>query len=263
AVAHNADDQVETILLHFLRGAGLSGLRGMEYKSLLQTDDGDASSRMSRGLGIVRDDASRRTTDAGIRTFELIRPFLDITRVEIEAYCVENNLQPRLDQTNLDTTILRNRLRLEVIPYLETINPNFREVVRHSALAIADDYAYINQNVIGIFDRMTRAENGAFIFDRKWFRALPVNLQRGVLREALTRLRRIKYVGWVQIEHARRVAAEKDAGAQATLPQGLRLVVGYDDFTLGEAIPLPDAPLLFHGETIPLNIGDEIQLPNS
>ncbi|HZQ09870.1 MAG TPA: tRNA lysidine(34) synthetase TilS, partial [Anaerolineae bacterium] len=238
AVAHNADDQVETILLHFLRGAGLSGLRGMEYKTLLWADDIS-------------------------RTFELIRPFLDIPRAEIEAYCIENNVQPRIDQSNFDTTILRNRLRLEVIPYLEKINPNFREVVRHSTRALADDYAYINQNVIGIFDRMTRTENGAFIFDRKWFRALPINLQRGVLREALTRLHRIKYVGWVQIENARQVAAEKNAGAEATLPQGLRLVVGYDDFTIGEALPLPDAPLLLNGESISLNIGDAIPLPNS
>lgn len=238
AVAHNADDQVETILLHFLRGAGLAGLRGMAYTTELATDDG------------------RRTTT-------LIRPLLDITRAEIEEYCHENNLHPHSDSTNFDITILRNRLRLEVIPYLERINPNFRQVARHSALSIADDYAYIHQNIIGIFDRMARPTGDGFILDRKWFRALPINLQRGVLREAITRLKRIKNVGWVHIENARKVAAESQVGAEATLPRGLALVVGYDEFTIGEKMPLPDIPLLLEGNPVQLNVGDEVMLPES
>ncbi|OQY91741.1 MAG: tRNA lysidine(34) synthetase TilS, partial [Chloroflexi bacterium UTCFX4] len=237
AVAHNADDQVETILLHLLRGAGLSGMRGMAYQSELTTDDG------------------RRTT--------LIRPLLDVTRAEIEIYCLENNLQPRIDETNFDTTILRNRLRHEIIPQLETINPNLRAVLRDSARSMADDYAYIQQNVLGIFDRMSRASDGALVFDKKWFRALPANLQRGVLREAVARLRRLKNIGFQHIEHARRIAAEKDAGAEATLPQGLLLVVGYDDFTIGEHLEMPDAPLLLHDQEIVLNVGDEILLQES
>lgn len=236
AVAHNADDQVETILLHFLRGAGLSGLRGMAYKT-----------------GI-------HSTVTGVEV-ALVRPFLDVPRAEIDAYCVENNLEPRQDESNLDTTILRNRLRHDVIPYLETINPNFREVVRHSGLSLSGEYDYIQQNVLGIFDRMTRASEGAFVFDRKWFRALPVNLQRAVLREAVTRLKRVKNIGFKHIEAARKVAVEKEAGTEATLPQGLLLVVGYDDFTVGEQIPLPNVPLLLNDETITLKVGDEQLLP--
>lgn len=252
AVAHNADDQTETILMHFLRGAGLSGLRGMAYKSGLQTADGRPQD------GINSSSVVRRPSSV-----DLIRPLLDVPRAEIEIYCLENNLQPRTDETNFDTAILRNRLRHNVIPYLETINPNLRAALRHSALSIADDYAYIRQNVLGIFDRMARESDGAFVFDRKWFCALPVNLQRGVLREAVFRLRRLKNIGFQHIENARRVAADKDAGAEATLPQGLLLVVGYDDFTIGEHLPLPDAPLLLNGQPIVLNAGDEILLADS
>ncbi len=259
AVAHNADDQVETILLHFLRGAGLSGLRGMAYKTRLQTTDHRPQDK-TESSSVVRPPSS----------VDLVRPLLDITRAEIEIYCVENNLQPREDETNFDTTILRNRLRHNVIPYLETINPNLSVVVRHSALSIADDYDYIHQNVLGIFDRMARALDGdalsnpgGFVFDRKWFRALPVNLQRGVLREAVSRLRRLKNIGYQHIENARQVAAEKDAGAEATLPQGLLLVVGYDDFTIGEHLEIPDVPLLLHGQEIVLKVGDEVMLEES
>lgn len=235
AVAHNADDQVETVLMHFLRGAGLAGLRGMPYDTRLY-----------------------------ILNFELrlIRPLLDVARAEVERYCLENHLQPRWDATNADTTLFRNRLRHEVIPYLEKINPNLREVIRRSALSIADDYEYIHQNVLGIFERMTRTVDDAIVFDRKWFRALPVNLQRGVLREAVWRLRHPRNINWIHIEEARRVAVEKDAGAEATLPRGLLLVVGYDDFTIGAHVPLPDQPLL-HGEPIVLKVGEEVLLPDS
>lgn len=261
AVAHNADDQVETILLHFLRGAGLSGLRGMAYKTQLQMAH-DTQAEESK-----QQQAAESLQSAGPphSSFDLIRPLLDVTRDEIEAYCAENNLQPRQDASNLDTTFLRNRLRHNVIPYLETINPNFREVVRHSALSITDDYAYIQQNVLGIFERMSRplgdgAHPNGFVFERKWFRALPVNLQRGVLREAVSRTRRLKNISYQHIENARRVAADKDAGAEATLPQGLLLVVGYDDFTIGDHLRLPDAPLLLHGESLPLQAGNEMWL---
>lgn len=241
AVAHTADDQVETILLHFLRGAGLNGLRGMAFKLRLQSD---ASERSLVGV-------------------DLVRPFLDVTRDEIEEYCRDNELAPRVDESNADMTFLRNRVRHEVLPYLESINPNLRRVIRHSALSIGDDYAYVRQNVLGIFDRVARPVENAFVFDRKWFKALPVNLQRGVLREAVDRLVGTKNVGFQHIEEARRVAAEKDAGAEASLPQGLILVVGYDDFTLGEQLPLPDMPLLLQGEEIRLAPGSEFVMADT
>lgn len=266
AVAHNADDQVETILLHFLRGAGLAGLRGMAYASKLLTAE-DRTQRTEDRAKTTEDRTQTtedRTQNAQAAVpVTLIRPLLDVPRDEIEIYCVENGLQPRIDETNFDTTILRNRLRHNVIPYLETINPNLRDVLRHSALSLADDFAYIQQNVLGIFDRMSHPADDALVFDKKWFRALPVNLQRGVLREAVTRLRRLRNIGYQHIENARRVAAEKEAGAEATLPQGLLLVVGYDDFTIGEHLPLPDAPLLLHGQEIVLTVGDERWIEDS
>lgn len=238
AVAHNADDQAETVLMHFLRGSGLAGLRGMRAKNRLYA-------------AVEKDN------------IDLIRPFLDIPRALIEAYCAENNLQPRIDATNLDTKVLRNRLRHEVVPYLEQLNPNLREVLRHSSYSIADDYDYIHTNVLGIYERMTTAVEGAVIFDGKWFRALPVNLQRGVLREAVMRLSHgLRNIGWGDIETARRVALNKGAGAEATLPRGLLLVVGYDEFTIGETKPLPDMPLM-HGEGIVLQRDSEVLLPES
>lgn len=83
AVAHNKNDQAETLLMRFFRGTGLEGLKGMEYKSA-----------------------------------NIIRPLLDVNREEIEKYCKDNNIAARIDRTNLEPIYGRNRTRLEVIPYI-------------------------------------------------------------------------------------------------------------------------------------------------
>jgi tRNA(Ile)-lysidine synthase len=244
AVGHNADDQVETVLMHFLRGAGLAGLRGMIYKSQLPYVQ---------------------------LSLSLVRPLLDATRAEIETYCGEHDLNPRFDQSNLDTAIFRNRLRHEVIPYLERINPKLREVLHHGTWAIADDYEYLQAQTQSTFSQVAKSVDGApgpahlavWVFDREKWRALPTGLQRATLREAVRRLRHgLRNINWVHIEAARRVASEKGVGAEATLPQGLVLIVGYDEFTIGETVPLPEMPLL-HGEAIKLRPGATVEFPES
>ena len=97
AVAHNLDDNAETLLLHLLRGSGLRGLCGIREAGPL-----------SRAEGV-----------------RLIRPLLDFSRQEIEAYAVRAGVEFRLDATNADTSIARNRIRHEVFPQLAAINPSF------------------------------------------------------------------------------------------------------------------------------------------
>lgn len=80
AVAHHADDQVETVLMHFLRGAGLAGLRGMRYKIRVS----DLGFRVANSLISSPD-------------LFLVRPLLDVTRDQIEAYCKRNYLAPHYD----------------------------------------------------------------------------------------------------------------------------------------------------------------------
>ncbi len=236
AVGHSADDQVETVLMHFLRGTGLAGLRGMQHKAVLPDDRGE---------------------------IELVRPLLDVTRQEIEAYCAEHGLTPRLDSSNLDMNIFRNRLRREVIPYLEQLNPNLREVLINNAHSLADDYAYLNAEMERCFDWVTRCTDGAVTFDTGKWRSLPDSLQRATLRQAIRRLRgSLRDIGWKHIEEARQTALEKGTGAEASLPFGLALIVGYGEFTVGEAVPLPNMPLI-HSSPIKLMPGMAVRLPGS
>jgi len=244
AVAHHRDDQVETVLMHWLRGSGLAGLRGMNYK------------------------LAPSTTHYPLSTFnlQLIRPLLDVTRAEIDEYVQANGLTPRQDQSNFDTTLFRNRLRHDVLPYLESLNPNLRDVLYHSAQSIADDYDFLNAAVESAFVLVASESDGAIIFSREQWRVLHPALQRGTLRAAVHRLcGNLRDLGWTHVEEARRIALDKYAGAQATLPNGLILVVGYDDFTITDAehgVPLSDLPLLRVDEiTVPLE--GVTPLPNS
>jgi tRNA(Ile)-lysidine synthase len=257
AVGHNADDQTETVLMHWLRGSGLAGLRGM----LPLTSLGDY--RLLEPLDLQLPSATLQPEPPDLR---LIRPLLQVTRAEIQDYCDYYRLEPRFDRSNLDTTYFRNWMRHKVLPLLAEHNPNVREVIRRSATVIADDYALLRSlledawaRVVveeslpfkpSIAPRSTGAEGAGerIVFDLVKWRALPVGLQRSTLREAIHRLRRsLRDINFVHVENALLVARDGTTGDQATLPQNLRLVVGYDQVTIASAgvpQPLPDWPLL-------------------
>ena len=85
AIAHNANDQAETVLMRIMRGTGLEGLVGIKP---------------------IRDNI-------------FVRPLINSTRQEIEEYCFTENINPRIDKTNLETIYSRNKVRLELIPYIQ------------------------------------------------------------------------------------------------------------------------------------------------
>lgn len=111
ALAHNADDQAETVLFRLLRGTGPHGLAGIP---------------------------SMRLSEAG---YFIVRPLLTVDRKDIEGYISENRLRPNIDPSNKDSSYARNRIRNELIPYLEkNYNPKIKEHLRRYAeLAYTDD----------------------------------------------------------------------------------------------------------------------------
>lgn len=261
AVAHNADDQVETVLMHLLRGAGLAGLRGMRPVSRLEElrlADPSLSADEAVPPGRTGCAPYGPSWEEGGASIRLIRPLLEVTRADVEAYCRAHGLQPRFDASNLDRTFYRNRLRHELIPYLETYNPNVRQVIRRMAEAIAGDYDLLRQQLAEVWPRVVRhASSEALTLDLTVLRGLPVGLQRSVLREAVHCLRRsLRNINWVHIDDAVRVLAEGQVGAAATLPRGLLLTIGYDVATLapaGHAVERSHVPRIA-GEIAPLPV---------
>lgn len=118
ALGHHADDQVETVLDHFLRGSGLRGLSGMAPK---------------------RD--------------QFIRPLLFANRSEIETYATSNSLHYLIDSTNELPVYKRNRIRFDLIPYLKKeFNPGLEEVILRTAAIMGEVEDYVTQNAISAFE---------------------------------------------------------------------------------------------------------------
>jgi len=253
AVGHNADDQAETILMHWIRGSGLGGLRGMLPVMPL------CEYRLVEPPGTV-------PLAPGVR---LVRPLLEVPRIEIEAYCTAHGLEPRFDRSNLDTTYFRNWLRHEVLPLLESHNPNVRETMRRSARVLADDYTLLRSLLLDVWTRIVHTETPEHVvLDLEGWRALPISLQRSTIRESVQRLRRtLRDVTFVQVENAVHVARDGTTGAQSTLPQGLMLRVGYNELTIGRpnaVQALPDWPLLAAGsEPVQVEFPGRTPLPES
>lgn len=209
AVAHHADDQVESVLMHFLRGAGLAGLRGMRPAVPLR--------EMRLGAESVGGEV------------RVVRPLLECWRAEIEEYCRQYGLTPRFDRSNLDTTLFRNRLRHELIPYLETYNPQIRQVLLRTAAILAQDYDFLHAHTLQVWEQIASSpEPGVIALERSAWSALHPSVQAGLLREAIHRLRwGLRNINWIHVHNALEVARRGEAGARATLPQGLMLTVGY------------------------------------
>jgi len=274
AVGHNADDQTESVLMHWLRGAGLAGLRGMlpaislsDYRLLEGEDVGLRDEGREPALSPALSEVKGVVEGTVPYPFTLIRPLLEVTRAEIEAYCAEHSLQPRFDRSNLDTTYYRNRLRHELIPYLESYNPGIREVLRRSAKVIADDYAYLRAKLDRLWPQVVISESDDVIrFDLAAWRSLPTSFQRSTLRQAIHHLRRsLRNINWIHVEDARAALLEKPAGTQVTLPQGLVLTMSYQAFTVADEgyVERPtDLPLLTV-DTLPLAIPGTTPLPDS
>ncbi len=233
AVAHNADDQAESVLMHFLRGSGLAGLRGMKPKTAI-----------SDLRFLVADLLPPET----IRPIQIIRPLLNTPRAEIESYCVQHQLTPRLDSTNADTTYFRNRLRHELLPLLETYNPNIRSVLRRTAEVIAADYDTLLAHTNFAWDMTILTESETTLtFSLPLWREQPIGTQRALLRRAIHHLRPpLRDIDFVHIEDAIDLVRRAQTGDQVTLPQNLLLEVSYDTFTIAprEELALPDWPLL-------------------
>jgi tRNA(Ile)-lysidine synthase len=272
AVGHNADDQTETVLMHWLRGSGLAGLRGMLPATSmgdLRLEIGDWRVESGDGIspGLPASPSWPGQGAGNLQSLTLIRPLLEISRADIEAYCARHNLQPRFDRSNLDTTYFRNRLRHELIPYLETYNVNIREVLRRSASVMAADYELLRQQLEVTWGQVVRGESEQEVtFDLAAWRALPLALKRSTLREAIHRLRRaLRNIDFVHVENAVEILTDGETGAQATLPQGLMLTISYDSFTVADQDyrALPDLPLLLSEGELPVAIPGRTRLPGT
>ena len=158
AVGHTEDDQVETVLLHLLRGTGLPGLSGMRAVSALPIP--------------------------GAASLRVLRPLLGVTREDTHAYCADHGLGPREDASNLTLDYARNRVRLEMLPAARRVNRRAdRAILRLAALAQADDEYWTGQ-VARVWPELARVADSGVTLDCAAIAQLPRALQQRLVRHA-------------------------------------------------------------------------------
>jgi tRNA(Ile)-lysidine synthetase-like protein len=221
AVAHTADDQAETVLLHLLRGAGTAGLSGM--RSHLAWDTWAAVVGQQAG-------ASEREAQPGPA---LVRPLLGITRAEVEAYCTRHALEPRRDASNADTRHTRSRIRHELLPALIEYNPRIIEALCGTAELCADEHDTVERVLDAHWPQLVQVEAAGLAFNGIAWHALSAALQRAALRRAYRLLGGERTLSHERVDAARQ-ALERGVGRRIELPGGLQVAVGYaGNFTIG------------------------------
>jgi tRNA(Ile)-lysidine synthase len=242
--------------MHFLRGTGLAGLRGM--LPLMEI----------AALRLQSDDVSAATTT--LPSPQLIRPLLETSRNEIETYCREHHLTARQDFSNEDVTFFRNRLRHELLPLLETYNPNIRQILRRTTKLAAAEAEFLSEQLTLVWPAVVRREATTEIeFNMSAWRNLPVALKRATLRRAVQSLRRsLRDINFEHIESAIILLEKGKIGAKASLPQGMSLTIGYQTFVIASddnfmTPELPNQPHLRQTQALLLNLPGVTLLPGA
>ena len=155
AIAHNKNDKVETVLMHILRGSGISGLKGIEAK---------------RG--------------------KYIRPLIECERNEIEEYCDNKKLQPRIDKTNFENEHTRNKVRNLLIPYIQKeFNPNLIKTIDRLSNLVAEEENYMDKQVEKAYKEMLISEKEKEIqLDLKIFNIQEKVIKSRIILYTITRL---------------------------------------------------------------------------
>lgn len=233
ALGHNADDQVETVLLRLMRGSGLKGLKGM-----LPAREG-----------------------------EVIRPLLEVWRREIESFATENGIPFLLDSSNLKKDYLRNRLRLDLIPLIEKeYQPNFRTVVMRASAILREEDDYLERGVEEAYPKIVHEEKGNLSFKfseyQSLHRAIQWRLVQKVLGKIYSKGMDLEEGDWLDVGSIYRRLNQASPSFRFELTHGLCFEKRYDMVSLGKGEVKPILPfeveLISPGRTFIEEIGKEV-----
>lgn len=196
ALAHNMNDQAETMLMRFFRGSGISGLGGIKP----------------------------------VREGKYIRPIISCSREEILDYCSKNSLNPVMDSTNEESIYTRNRVRLEVIPYIrEHFNPNISESLYKASEIFRTEDEFLGKSALCELEKIRR-ENG---IDIEGFKKLHLALKRRIIRSLIEEEK--GSLNGIEIKHIDdciSLIERAGTGKNINLPGGLNGIIQYNLFKI-------------------------------
>ena len=225
AVAHSADDQVETILMNFIRGSGLKGLAGIPQV---------------RG--------------------KIIRPFLNIYRADLEDYLEKNKISFRHDLSNSNKKYLRNKVRHELIPSLKLYNPNIKKNLEKMSLIISQDDALLDQLTRNIFNQINQNQKS---FEKKisWninkFLSNPIALRQRLIRETFFQI--TGNILGLTANHIRKIVRLFEfpkVGKTLHMPRNIKVTCSYDTIVFKQENKKPPRKVFIgnNSHSIPIHI---------
>lgn len=200
AVAHNMNDQAETLIMRIIRGTGIDGLNGMDYI-----------------LG------------------DIIRPVLNITRAEIEKYIEDNHIETVLDKTNLMPIYTRNKVRLELIPYIEEhFNPNLIKSLWRLSQTSRSDSLFLKKHTEEEYLKILICEEKEKVsIDREGFIRLDLSIQKRMIILMITKILGVfQGFGEQHIITIRELFIFGETGKILNLPNGIISKVDYSKLTI-------------------------------
>ncbi len=246
STGHTADDQIETVLMHFLRGAGPAGLRGI----LPATNLNDWVD-IPEGNGI-----------------RLVRPLLEIRRSQTEVFCRDVNLNPVQDPSNKDPSFFRNKIRLHLIPILKEYNPGIDNIILRMARIMVAETEMVEDLLQEKWKNLVIEDDREVIkLDRNVFENLPLALQRSFIRCFIKQLRpNIRDVGFEHVERAIEFLSSSENYNSLQLLAGLEMITLSTDIALlrdeGKELSFPEYPQLKSQMTSELPVPARISLEN-
>jgi tRNA(Ile)-lysidine synthase len=227
AVGHSRDDQAETFLLRLMRGAGPRGLAGILP-----------------------------------RAGRVVRPLLELRRHDLRDYAAAHQLAFREDATNADVSIPRNRVRHELIPYLEReFSPGIVDVLAREADVARDDENHLAGRAINLAASIVLRKDHAIRVDSVALTSLDPALASRVARLALSATASSGFIGFDQITRFLAFARAAPVGTALSLP-GLQAVRDADGIVLGPEPPRGPSAGRSNSFRFPLSIPGEVTLDN-
>ncbi|OPY82382.1 MAG: tRNA(Ile)-lysidine synthase [Smithella sp. PtaU1.Bin162] len=206
ALGHNLQDQAETVLLHLLRGSGLEGLKG-----ILPLRDG-----------------------------KYIRPLIETTRQEIISFLDKEKITYRRDSSNADKNHLRNKIRLELLPYLKKeFNPQIDVTIAQMAEIIRDENVFINECVDkALKSPYIQSGKNKIVMNMEYLGSLPVAIHRRLLKELLEDFNTQKNgVTFLHINLISNLLRNPESGKKISLPGGIQARHEYESLILERGAP--------------------------
>ena len=219
AIAHNANDQAETILMRIMRGTGIAGMIGIKP---------------------VRDKI-------------YVRPILLLTRKEIEKYCLINNITPRIDKTNLENVYARNKVRLEMIPYIEkNFNTDIIKTLNRMSDTVKIDNEYLENVCQKEYEKYCEISEQRVIINKSAFINHEAILSR-IIRSALLEINHNLY-NIEKIHITSIIELQKhETGKSIMLPQNIIVENSYGNINIYIHVKAIDA----YKNRYPLNINEK------